>query len=180
MRIDCLNCSLLYSCTGAGAPKPSPGGEGAPSAHTGGGRGTAKPEVQEEASTDAKTKHFRPHSSSVAFGDSFPPGEAMGAPAPEQRSDKLQFEHLYYKKYPWLSPRVLLFWIQICTGCRSGEPSGRAAAITAQTEHALPVAASPLTCRRAPWPGRDDRPRPGTPAAARGPRCRRSRRRPCR
>ena len=31
------------------------------------------------------------HPSSVTCGDSFPPGEALGAPAPVQLPDKLQF-----------------------------------------------------------------------------------------
>ena len=49
-----------------------------------------------------------------------------------------------------------------------------------RTGHELAAAASPLTCRRAPWPGRGGRPLPGSSAAPRDPRCRQSRRRSCR
>ena len=54
----------------------------------GDGRGMAIPQVPREARNDPGTKGLRPHSSSVnarlcePFIDSFPPGEAMGAPAP--------------------------------------------------------------------------------------------------
>ena len=48
---------------------PSPGGK--VDRRRRDGRGTAKSETQEEASADAKSVDYRPHSSSVTFGDSF-------------------------------------------------------------------------------------------------------------
>ena len=48
--------------------------------------------VRKKPGKDAKTVVSGPHSSSVTFGDSFSPGEALGAPAPVQLHAKLQFE----------------------------------------------------------------------------------------
>ena len=65
---DLLHYRWMRRFLHAASPYTFPRGEGAP---VGGGRGTAKSETKEEASADAKSVDYCPHSSSVTFGDSF-------------------------------------------------------------------------------------------------------------